>query len=93
MAIKAVNDLVRPNGIIPTLLVFSAYPRLTKIDPLSPSVTKRIEAIYTATKEVCRLYIERQVKNVFIIRNGPDTKIILDLPLQLNICIWRGKEG
>ena len=26
MAIKAINDLAEPNGIIPTLLVFGAYP-------------------------------------------------------------------
>jgi hypothetical protein len=59
IAVKAVNDLAGPNGIIPTLLVFSVYPRLTKIDPLSLSVTKRIEAIRAATKEVRRLYTER----------------------------------
>src|SRR6266487_5250031 len=61
MAVKAVNDSVGPNGIVPTLLVFGVYPRLTEIDPLSPSVTKRAEAIRTATKEVRRLYVERQV--------------------------------
>ena len=59
MAVKAINDLVGPNRIVPTLLVFSAYPRLTKIDPLSLSVTKRTEAICVATKEVRRLYTER----------------------------------
>ena len=81
MAVKAVNDLTGPNRIILTLLVFSTYPRLTKMDPLSLSVTKRTEAIYTVTKEVRRLYIERQVKNIFAIYNSPDTKITLDLPL------------
>jgi hypothetical protein len=55
MAVKAINDLVEPDGIIPTLLVFGAYLWLTKIDPLSPSVTKRAEAICIATKKVCRL--------------------------------------
>ena len=59
IAVKAVNNLAGPNKIIPTLLVFSAYPRLTEMDPLFPSVTKRTEAIYTATKEVHRLHIER----------------------------------
>ena len=59
MAVKAVNNLAGPNGIVPTLLVFSAYPRLTKMDPLSLSVTKRIEAIRAVTKEVRRLYAER----------------------------------
>ena len=59
MAIKAVNDLIGPNRIIPTLLVFSIYPRLTKMDPLSLSIIKRTEAIYTVTKEVRYLYVER----------------------------------
>ena len=59
IAIKAINNLAGPDSIIPTLLVFSAYPRLTKIDPLSPLVTKRVEAIYAATKEVYYLYVER----------------------------------
>ena len=26
IAVKAINDLARPNRIIPTLLVFGAYP-------------------------------------------------------------------
>ena len=26
-------------------------------------------------------------------RNGPNTKITLDLPLQLDIRVWRKKEG
>ena len=81
MAVKAVNNLVRLNGIIPTLLVFSAYPQLTKMDPLSLSVIKRTEAIYITTKEVRRLYVERQVKDILAIYNGPNTKITLDLLL------------
>ena len=55
MAIKAINDLAGPDRIIPTLLVFRVYPRITKIDTLSLSVTKRAKAIHTATKEVRRL--------------------------------------
>jgi len=81
MAIKTINDLIGPNRIIPTLLVFSAYLQLTKIDPLSLSITKRTEAIYIVTKEICRLYIEKQVKDILTIHNSPNTKITLDLPL------------
>ena len=81
MAVKAVNDSVRLNRIVLTLLVFSTYPWLTKIDPLSLSVTKRTEAIYIVIKEVCCLYMERQVKDIFTIYNSPDTKITLNLPL------------
>ena len=55
MAIKAINDLARPDRIIPTLLVFRVYLQITKIDTLLLSITKRAKVIYTATKEVRRL--------------------------------------
>jgi len=50
------------------------------MDPPSLSITKRIEAIYIITKKVHCLYIERQVKDIFTMCNGPDTKITLNLP-------------
>jgi hypothetical protein len=93
MAVKAINDSAGPDGIVLTLLVFGAYSRLTEMDPPSPSVTKRAEAIYAATKEVRRLYAERRVKDALAMRNGPDTKNILDLPLQSDVRVWREKEG
>ena len=55
MAVKAINDSAGPDRIIPTLLVFRVYPRITKIDALLLSVTKRAEVIRIATKEVYRL--------------------------------------
>jgi hypothetical protein len=93
MAVKAVNDSVGPNGLVPTLLVFGAYPRLTEMDPPSPSVTKRAEAIRAATKEVRRLHAVRQVQEALAMRNGPSTKSTLDLPLQSDVRVWREKDG
>ena len=55
MAIKAINNLTGLDGIISTLLVFRAYPWITKIDALLLSIIKRAEAICTAIKEVCYL--------------------------------------
>ena len=52
MAVKAINNSARLDGIIPTFLVFRAYPQMTKIDALSPSITKRAKAICIAIKEV-----------------------------------------
>jgi hypothetical protein len=94
IAVKAINDSAGPDGIIPILLVFGAYPRLiTEMDPPSSSVTKRAEAIRAATKEVRCLYAERQVKDALAMRNGLNTKNILDLPLQSDVRVWREKEG
>jgi hypothetical protein len=55
MAIKAINNLAKLNRIIPTLLVFRAYPQITKMDALSLSITKRAKVIYAAIKEVYHL--------------------------------------
>jgi hypothetical protein len=55
---------------------------MIKDSTLSPSVIKRAEAIRKTTKEVQRLYAERQVKDVLTIRNGFNIKAILNLPFQ-----------
>jgi hypothetical protein len=38
MAFKAINDSVGPKGLVPTLLVYGAYPRMTENDPPSPGL-------------------------------------------------------
>ena len=38
MAFKAINDTASPNGLVLTLLVFGAYPRIVELDALSPLV-------------------------------------------------------
>jgi hypothetical protein len=93
MAVKAVNDSAGPDGIVPTLLVFGAYPRMTDMDPPSPSIVKRAQAIHAATKEVRRLYAERQVNDALAMRNGPNTKPTLDLPINSDVRVWREKGG
>jgi hypothetical protein len=40
MAVKAVNDSVVPDSLIPILLVFGAYPWMTKLNPPTPSTTQ-----------------------------------------------------
>jgi hypothetical protein len=93
MAVKAVNDSAGPDGIVPTLLVFGAYPCITRDSPPSPSITERAEAIHKAMKKVRRLYAEQQVNNALAMRNGPNTEPVLILPLQSNVRVWREKDG
>ena len=93
MPVKAVNDSAGPDGIIPTLLVFGAYPRMTEMDPPSPSVIKRAEAIRAATKEIRRLHAERQVNDALAMRNGSNIITTLNLPLQSDVRVWREKGG
>ena len=39
IAFKAINDSIGPNGLVPILLVYSVYPRITKHNPLLPTIT------------------------------------------------------
>jgi hypothetical protein len=40
MAVKAVNDTAGPDGIVPTLLVFGAYPRMVEMDPPAATIAQ-----------------------------------------------------
>jgi hypothetical protein len=79
--VNAVNNLTGLDSIMPILLIFKAYPYITKDSPPSPFITKQAEAIYKAMKEVQRFYAKQQVNNALVIRNRPNTKLVLILLL------------
>ena len=58
MVFKALNNTAGPNSLVPTLLVFSIYPRMAKLDVLLLTVTQRANAVKKAIAEICKLYIE-----------------------------------
>ena len=55
MAIKAINDTAGPDRLVPTLLVYGAYLRISKLDPPTPSVTDQAAAIRKAMAEIVKL--------------------------------------
>ena len=85
IVIKAINDSVGFDGIVPTLLVFGVYPRMINKDALSLLIIKRAKAIRVATKEIRRFHIERQITDALALRNGPNTKFTLDLLILSNV--------
>jgi transposase InsO family protein len=93
MAVKAVNDTAGPNGLVPTLLVFGAYPRMTELDPPAPSITVRARAITKAMAEVARLRVDRQIADALRQRNGPQTDQVRHLPLNSKVLVWREGKG
>ena len=55
MAVKAINDTAGPDGLVPTLLVYGAYPRMSNLDPPAPSVIHRAAIIQKAIAEIVKL--------------------------------------
>jgi len=55
MAIKAVNNTTSPNGLVPTLLVYEAYLRISKLDPPTPSVIDQAAVIRKVIAKIVKL--------------------------------------
>jgi hypothetical protein len=89
MAFKAINDSAGPNSLIPTLLVFRAYPYVVKSDVSNPTVVKQAAALKKAIEEVKKLKAEHQVADALNIHNRPKTTVIYNLPLNSPILVWR----
>jgi len=55
MAVKAINNTAGPNGLVPTLLVYGAYLRISNLGPPTPSITERAAIIRKAIAEIAKL--------------------------------------
>ena len=87
MAFKAINDSAGPDGLIPTLLVFGAYPRMTEFDAPSPTTTQRATAIKKAMAEIQKMRAKRQVTDALNTRNGPNTDSVHNLELNSQVLV------
>jgi hypothetical protein len=55
MAIKAVNNTASPNRLVPTLLVYGAYPRMSNLGPPAPSITEQAAIIRKVIAKIVKL--------------------------------------
>ena len=55
MAVKAINDTAGPDGLVPTLLVYGAYLRISNLDPPTPSITEQAAIIRKAIAKIVKL--------------------------------------
>ncbi|KAF2726477.1 hypothetical protein EJ04DRAFT_408644, partial [Polyplosphaeria fusca] len=93
MAVKALNDTAGPDGLVPTLLVFGAYPRISTDSPPLPDIIARARAIQKATKMIQKERAAMDINRAMNTRNGPKSHDTLNLPLMSEILIWREKKG
>ena len=55
MVVKAINNTAGPNRLVPTLLVYRAYLRISNLDPPAPSIIEQAAAIQKAMIEIVKL--------------------------------------
>jgi hypothetical protein len=87
MAVKAINNTTGPNGLVPTLLVYRAYPRIGKLDPPTPSVIDQAAAIWKAIAEIVKLRAKQTVNSALYYHNGPNITLVYNLPLNSKVLI------
>jgi hypothetical protein len=93
ITIKAVNNTAGPNGLIPTLLVFSTYPRIITTNTSFLTVTKRGKAITKAMKQITELHAKRQVTNVLRQQNSPNINNTLDVLISKDVLVYKKDKG
>ena len=87
MAVKAINNTAGPNGLIPTLLVYGAYLRISKLDPPTPSIIDWAATIRKAIAEIVKLRAKQTINNALHYYNGPNTTLVYNLPLNSKVLI------
>ena len=92
MAVKAVNNTASPNGLVPTLLVYGAYLRISNLGPPAPSIIEQAAIIRKAMAKIVKLQAKQTVNNALYYRNGLDITLVYNLPLNSKVLIQR-KSG
>jgi len=87
MAVKAVNNTASPNGLVPTLLVYGAYLRISNLGPSTPAITERAAVIQKAIAEIVKLWAKQTINNALYYRNGPNTTLVYNLLLNSKVLI------
>ena len=87
MAIKAVNNTASPNGLVPTLLVYGAYLRISKLDPPTPSITDQVAIIQKEIAEIVKLQAKQTINNTLYYYNGPNITLVYNLLLNSKVLI------
>lgn len=82
MAVKSINDSVRPDGLVPTVLVYGALPLLDlPHDQPTPSMIARATALRKATTAMSKHFARRQVRGSICSQNGSDVSVIHATPV------------
>lgn len=89
-AVKALNESIGPDGLIPAILVFGAMPRLgLPTDKPHPTLADREIAVENERRELSKHFTNRQVQTARTTRNGPDISDILGTPLGSHVIVDR----
>ena len=92
ISFKAINNLVDPNGLVFTLLVFGIYPRISKLDILFASIIKHTITMKNTINEIWKCIASSQVNNVLKTWKKLSIAAVHDLPINSPILVNQKKN-
>ena len=92
MIVKAINNIIESNGLIPILLIFKAYLKITELDFFNLIVKQRVTTIKRAIKEICKIQAIKKINKALRIRNSFGITYVYDLFSNDPIFIYKKKK-
>jgi hypothetical protein len=89
MIFKAINNTVGPDSLIPIVLVFGAYLRISLSNILPALIAKRSQIVKKIIIEVQRFHTARQVADAVKMKNSPITIHLHKLPLEHEVLVYK----
>lgn len=77
LAVKAINDTMGPEGLVPSFIVFGCIPRFSTINSDLPGQKERIRALHQARKEISTITAEIRIKRALISKIPRNTDVVL----------------
>ena len=91
IAVKAMNDTMNPEGLVPSYLVFGIIPRLTDFCTELPTQSDRLNAIEVARSEMERIISEIRLRHALNTNIPPASK--QDYKVGQKVLVYREKEN
>ncbi len=87
MIVKAINDTIKSDELVLTLLVFETYSRIHVTNFSTSSISQRAITIEKAMTEIRKYRVERQIVDALNARNDSNVNSIHDLLLNSDVLI------
>ena len=89
LSVKAMNDTAGPDGLVPTLLVFGAMPRIPLVPVALPGQVERMKAMEDARAEMSKIMAKSRLRRALKSKVSPATDA--DISIGEEVLVYKEK--
>ncbi len=79
LAVRAMNDTMGPEGLVPSYLVFGCIPRFPSTDSTLPTQQQRMDAMQAARREMAIITAELQIRKALMSRVLRNADLVIEI--------------